>query len=82
MAKKDASTYLTVLLEQVRDQNKAVLEAVGDLQKNVSEIPSMKEDLTELKQDTKVIKAAVTDMSREQKEHNQRITKLETVRAS
>jgi len=33
--------YMGVLLEEIKDQNKAVLEAVGDMQKNVAKIPKI-----------------------------------------
>ncbi len=56
--------YIGVLLEDIRDQNKAVLEAVGDIQKQVAELPTMKEDIKELKDDMKIIKAAVTDQGK------------------
>jgi len=71
--------YVAVLLEEIRDQNKAVLEAVGDLQKNVSKIPVIEETVDELKQDMKVVKAAVTDMSHQVQDHGVRISRLETV---
>jgi hypothetical protein len=71
--------YVAVLLEEIRDQNKAVLETVGDLQKNVSKIPVIEETVDELKQDMKVVKAAVTDMSHQVQDHGVRISRLETV---
>jgi hypothetical protein len=69
-------SYLGVLLEEIRDQNKAVLEAVGDMQTKVSSLPT-RDEFIELKQDVKVIKAAVTDVSNQQKEYERRISRLE-----
>ncbi len=69
--------YIGVLLEEIRDQNKAVLEAVGDMQKQVAEIPAIKRDIGELKDDMKVVKAAVTDISRQANDYDHRITRLE-----
>lgn len=69
--------YLGILLEEIRDQNKAVLEAVGDMQKHVAKLPKMETSIEELKQDMKIIKAAVTDMSNQQNDHEQRISQLE-----
>ena len=69
--------YIGVLLEEIRDQNKAVLEAVGDMQKHVSKIPEIESTVTELKGDMKIVKAAVSDTSRQQSEHQRRITQLE-----
>ena len=60
--------YVGLLLEQIRDQNKAVLEAVGDIQRKVADLPTRAE-FNELKQDMKVVKAAVTATNRELKEH-------------
>ena len=70
--------YIGVLLEDIRDQNKAVLEAVGDMQKHVARIPAIEQSVDELKQDMKVVKAAVTDLGRQVNDHEQRITGLET----
>lgn len=54
----DNTNYISVLLEDMRDQNRAVLEAVGDMQKKVNNLPTRGE-FNELKRDTKIIKAAV-----------------------
>lgn len=72
--------YLGVLLEEIRDQNKAVLEAVGDMQKNVAKIPGIEQSVNELKQDMKVVKAAVTDLSHQVTDHERRIGGLEAAR--
>jgi len=69
--------YFGVLLEQIRDQNKAVLEAVSDMQRNVAELPAMKQDIAELKQDMKIVKAAITDVSHQVQDHERRLTDLE-----
>jgi hypothetical protein len=60
--------HLSVLVEHVIDQNRAVLEAVGDIQRKVADLPTRAE-FNELKQDVKTIKAAVTATNRDQKEH-------------
>ncbi len=72
------TNYIGVLLEEIGDQIKAVLEAVGDMQKNVSKIPYIEENVTELKEDMKIVKAAVTDTSKQQNDHERHITQLET----
>ncbi len=69
--------YIGVLLEEIRVQNKAVLEAVGDMQKHVAKIPYIEETVTGLKEDMKIVKAAITDVSKQQKDHERRITQLE-----
>jgi len=60
--------YVGLLLEQIRDQNKAVLEAVGDIQRKVADLPTRAE-FNELKQDMKVVKAAVTATNHDLKQH-------------
>ncbi len=64
-----AINHFSVLMEQVVDQNRAVLEAVGDMQQKVALLPAMQQDIAELKQDMKVVKAAVTATNRDLKEH-------------
>jgi hypothetical protein len=60
--------HLSVLMEQVVDQNKAVLEAVGDIQRKVADLPT-RDEFNELRQDVKTIKAAVGDLSRDLAKH-------------
>ncbi len=60
--------HLSVLVEHVIDQNRAVLEAVGDIQRKVADLPTRAE-FNELKQDVKTFKAAVTATNRDLKEH-------------
>ena len=70
--------YIGMLLEEIRDQNRAVLEAVGVMQQQVAKLPTIEEEIRELKADVKVIKAAVTDQSKQLDEHERRITRLES----
>lgn len=60
--------HMEALLEQIVSQNQAVLEAVGDIQRKVADLPTRVE-FNELKQDVKTIKAAVTDLSDDLKRH-------------
>ena len=76
MSDNDAN-YIGVLLEEIRDQNKAVLEAVGDIQRSTADLPEIQADVAELKSDMKIVKAAVTDVSKQQNDHERRITQLE-----
>ena len=69
--------YIGVILEEIRDQNKAVLEAVGDIQKQVAELPTIRKDLGELTDDMKIVKAAVSDQSKQLQDHERRIGNLE-----
>jgi predicted nucleic acid-binding Zn-ribbon protein len=70
--------YAAILLEEIRDQNKAVLEAVGEMRRELSNVPK-RDEFEELKEDVKVIKAAVTDISQQVTDHEHRITRLEAV---
>jgi hypothetical protein len=60
--------HLSVLMEQVVDQNKAVLEAVGDIRAKVADLPT-RDESNELKRDVKTIKAAVTATNHDLAEH-------------
>jgi len=63
--KKD---YQTILLEVIRDQNKAILEGLQDVPKRL-EFNELRSDVAELKQDIKVVKAAVTAPNRDLTKH-------------
>jgi chromosome segregation ATPase len=71
------NNYFAVLLEEIRAQNKAVLEYVGEIPKLAARLESIEQNVVELKQDVKVIKAAVTDVSHQVSNHEQRISRLE-----
>lgn len=63
--KKD---YQLILLEEIRDQNKALLEGQKD-QATRADINWLGQRLDALESDVKVIKAAVVDVSRDLAEH-------------
>ncbi len=67
--------HLSVLVEHVISQNDAVLEAVGDIQGKVKNLPT-REEFNELKDDVKIVKAAVTDLSHQVNKHEKRLTHL------
>jgi uncharacterized protein YoxC len=82
--------YMTVLLEEIRDQNKILIEGQKDLPARWEfdmlrrDVEAMKQNINVLKvavadlsQDVKVIKAGVTDNSRELADHEHRIARLE-----
>lgn len=73
----DDVKYFSILLEEIKSQNKAVLEAVGDMPKVVAKLGHIEEDVKELKQDMKIVKAAVTDLSHQVHDHEHRISRLE-----
>jgi D-ribose pyranose/furanose isomerase RbsD len=68
--------YQIILMEEVKDQNRAVREAVDDMQKTMADLPHMRDDMSELKSDMKIVKAAVTDLSHIVHDHERRITQL------
>ena len=61
--------HFSVLMEQQNAKLDAVLEAVRDMQKKVAVLPRVEQDVAELKQDTKVVKAAVTATNRDLNKH-------------
>ncbi len=68
--------HLSMLVEEVISQNKAVLEIVGDMQENMKCLAKSK-DLEEVKTDVKTTVTAVTDTNKQVNNHEKRITKLE-----
>lgn len=68
--------YTNVMLEEIRDQNKAVLEIVGGMQAQMK-LLATKEALQEVADDVRMLKIAMTDTNREVQNHEQRITALE-----
>jgi hypothetical protein len=56
--------YNGAMLEEIRSQNEAILEGLEDVPKRV-EFNEMKQGVTELKQEVKVIRAAVTATNRD-----------------
>ncbi len=67
--------YNGALLEEIRSQNKAILEGQKDQARSV-DVRQLQQDVTELKQEVKVIRAAVTatnrdvaDLSRDVEKH-------------
>jgi hypothetical protein len=71
-----SDNYIGVLLEQIRDEVKAVHEAVGDIQHKVDNQPT-RDEFNELKDDVRVVKAAVTDQNKQMQDYGHRIDVLE-----
>jgi peptidoglycan hydrolase CwlO-like protein len=63
-----AINRFSVLMEDQNSKLDAVLEAVGDIQAKVANLPT-RDEFNELKQDMKVVKAAVTATNRDLKKH-------------
>lgn len=71
--------HLGVLVEQMSDQNKLILEAVGIMQEQVRHIPKILEDITSIKTDMQTVKQAVTATNIQVRDHEIRLTRLEAV---
>ncbi len=63
-----AINHFSALMEDQNGKLDAVLEAVGDVQRKVADLPTRAE-FDELKQDVRVIKAGVTAANRDLEEH-------------
>ncbi len=82
--KNDALDYTGVLLEEMRESFRAVMEAVSDIQRQVRAIPEIRQNTRLVMDDTQTLKVAVRDLSNEvgglsdQVEHHEhRISHLE-----
>jgi hypothetical protein len=61
--------YTGHMLEQVLDEIKAVHELVAEVPKMARKLDRVKQDVAELKQDMKVVKAAATATNHDLKQH-------------
>ena len=68
--------YIGLVLEDIRDQNKAVLEAVTDIQETVRNQPT-RDEFQELVTKVDTIQLALTDTNKDLSDHERRITRLE-----
>jgi len=73
MADKD---YAIVLMEQMRDELRAVHEAVGGIQEQLAEVPK-RDEFDELRRDVKATMSALRDVSGQVANHETRMTALE-----
>jgi len=74
MSKED--DYVAVLLEDIRDQNKAVLESVVQIQDTVKTLAA-KEDLKAIETKVDTIQKAVADTNKDFINLDNRVTNLE-----
>jgi hypothetical protein len=72
----DDDKYIGHKLEQILDEVKAVHELVADVPTR-GEFNELRQDVVELKQDMKVVKAAVTATNRDVAGLDRRVTRLE-----
>jgi hypothetical protein len=63
--KNDDPAYTGLLLEEVRESFRVVMEAVGDIQRQVHALPEIRQNTRLLMDDTQALKAAVRGLSNE-----------------
>lgn len=73
----DSERYTQILLEEIRDQNRALLEGQASLLGLPFKVDKIEEDVAELKSDMKVVKAAVRATNDDVRDHEHRINRLE-----
>ena len=66
-----------MLLEQIVDQNKAVLEAVGDIQRKVAHLPT-RDEFDELRRDVRDSKELATVTKSEVTAHSSQLAELDS----
>jgi polyhydroxyalkanoate synthesis regulator phasin len=69
--------YTGLMLERVLDEIKAVHELVAEVPKMARKLDHVEQDVAELKQDMKVVRAATTDTSHQVHDLERRVSRLE-----
>jgi hypothetical protein len=72
----DDKDYALVLMEQMRDELRAVHEAVGGIQEQLADVPK-RDEFDELRQEVRLIRAAVTATNEDVAGLKQRVDALE-----
>ena len=75
MGKKN---YTDVILEDINGKFDLLLEIVVPMRKEVSEVKKMTDKIPEIQADIKTIKLALKQTNMQVRDHETRITKLET----
>lgn len=78
---KQDIAYLGAKIEETNSNVKAILEIVVPMQQDVIQLKKEVAKLPGIEQDIKIIKAAVRDTGAQVKDHEHRITRLETTPA-
>lgn len=73
--------YTNVPLEEMNGKFDAIIEAVRTVPSLVESVNALSADMEEVRDDVKIIKAAVTDTNQQVQDHEQRITRLEAARS-
>lgn len=68
-----------VLLEDVEDKSDFLVDAIKGMQDHVKHMPVIREDISELKQDVKVIKNVVKETNKDLRNLGKRVTVLEKI---
>lgn len=71
--------YTALLLEELRDQNKAILEYVTGVPEMAARLKRLEEQSETMATDMKVMKAALTDTSNQMADHDHRLATVEAV---
>lgn len=71
--------HVAMLLEEIRDQNKALLEGMKDLPTR-QEYGELKHTVDGIEDNVRIIKSVVTDQRKQLQDHEHRIGGLETAR--
>ena len=69
--------YTAAILEEVREQNKRILEALNGMSKVPNEVSEIKADVSELKIDVSDLKPVIKDHSKSLQDYDSRLTLLE-----
>lgn len=78
MIDMDDDSRKEALGEVLFEELKAIREYVKDVPAIKQKVSEVDERLINVESDVKVVKAAVTDLSREQHEHDRRLSQLES----
>jgi hypothetical protein len=73
---QDDTRYIGILLEELRDQNKTILEHIGALP-TLYDFSRLEQQVGDLQADVQIIRAAVTDQSHQLADQERRISQLE-----
>ena len=81
MQSLDDKERKAVLGEVLADELKVIMEYVAGVPRIERKVATLEKDMHHVKSDIKVIKAVVTDISWQQKDHDKRLVRLETAPA-
>ena len=71
--------YTAVLLEELRDQNKAIMEYVTAVPEMAARLKRVEEQSETMAADLKVMKAAMSDVGNQLADHDRRLSNVEAV---